>query len=432
MRDVFSHLSAERSPERACGLCSVCSSHPLVIEAAVRFAGRTGKPLLVEATANQVNQHGGYTGLVPETFVAMVDRLRRENAVDPSLVVVGGDHLGPYPWRAEPEEPAMREAQVLVRQFVHAGARKIHLDASMALAGESAAVLQSGSAVARAVSLCRTAEEESRLHRGVPPVYVIGTEVPVPGGEAVARSKAAAPVVTRPDDVVETILLHRRLFHEAGLDDAWTRVIAVVVQPGIDFDALTVYPYRRDLAAPLVGVLADFPGLVFEAHSTDYQSTSALRALVEDGFAILKVGPELTFTLREGLFGLSAIEDELLRGSKDRSNLRAVVLETMREKPGSWRGYYTEGEALPFLMTYGYSDRMRYYWDHSDVARATRNLFANLGRSEIPLPLISQFLPHLPHVSDLPPARRSPKELLLAMIEAPLERYARACTEAVQ
>ncbi len=203
-------------------------------------------------------------------------------------------------------------------------------------------------------------------------------------------------------------------------------------EPGIDFDARTVYPYRRDLAAPLVGVLAEFPGLVLEAHSTDYQPTSALRALVEDGFAILKVGPELTFTLREGLFGLNAIEDELLKGNNDCSDLREVVLETMQEKPESWRGYYTEDETLPFLMTYGYSDRVRYYWDHPGVARALRSLFANLDRSEIPPSLISQFLPHLPPASDLPPARRSPKELLLAMIEAPLERYARACTGAVE
>jgi D-tagatose-1,6-bisphosphate aldolase subunit GatZ/KbaZ len=427
VREVFSQLREGRSRGSATGLCSVCSSHPLVIEAAVRLAGRTKKPLLIEATANQVNQHGGYSGLAPDAFVALVHRLCAQNAVDPELVLVGGDHLGPYPWRGSPAEPAMLEAERLVRAFVRGGAMKIHLDASMALADDPGAV-EPERAASRAVRLCRAAEEESRLRGDAQPVYVIGTEVPVPGGEVAAESSGIAPAPTRPEDFRQTVALHERLFHEAGLDDAWNRVVAVVVQPGIEFDALTVHPYRRDLATGLVRALADFPDLLFEGHSTDFQSTSALRALVEDGFAVLKVGPELTFTLREGLFGLSAIEEELLGGSEDASRLKVTVLETMREKPESWKGYYKEDALLPFRMTYGYSDRVRYYWNQPRVAHAVERLFANLGRAEIPPQLISQFLPHLPPAQDQPPAARTPRELLLAVMETHLSRYSRACT----
>ena len=58
--------------------------------------------------------------------------------------------------------------------------------------------------------------------------------------------------------------------------------------------------------------------MVFEAHSTDYQTAGALRALVEDRWAILKVGPALTFALREALFALSAIEEELIAAPRAR------------------------------------------------------------------------------------------------------------------
>ena len=431
MKEVFSRVREDRSRGSAAGLCSVCSSHALVIEAAVRLAGRTKKPLLIEATANQVNQHGGYSGLSPNAFVDFVHRLCAQNTVDPGLVLVGGDHLGPYPWRGMPAEPAMLEAERLVRHFVRAGAMKIHLDASMALADDPGAALDPCRAASRAVRLCRAAEEEARLRGDAQPVYVIGTEVPTPGGEVAAESRGIAPAPTQPDDFRKTVALHQRLFHEAALDDAWNRVVAVVVQPGIEFDALTVYPYLRDLATGLVSALADFPGLLFEGHSTDYQSTSALRALVEDGFAVLKVGPELTFTLRESLFGLGAIEEELLGSRDGASRLRVTVLETMREKPESWKGYYREDALLPLRMTYGYSDRVRYYWNQPRVARAVERLFANLGQAEIPLQLISQFLPHLRPAPDLPSAARTPRELVLSIIEAQLSRYIEACTPAV-
>ena len=158
--DVLSALKESRRRGVSTGLCSVCSSHPFVIEAAIRLARRTGKAFLVEATANQVNQDGGYTGLTPDAFKAMVTRRCSEHATDPDLVVLGGDHLGPYPWRGMNEAAAMEKAEILVRQFVRAGARKIHLDASMALSDDAGPPLlpsvpphgRSGSALPRRTS----------------------------------------------------------------------------------------------------------------------------------------------------------------------------------------------------------------------------------------------------------------------------------------
>ena len=57
-------------------------------------------------------------------------------------------------------------------------------------------------------------------------------------------------------------------------------------------------------------MIEQYDRLIFEAHSTDYQTPAALAALVRDHFAILKVGPALTFALREALWALDCIERE--------------------------------------------------------------------------------------------------------------------------
>lgn len=54
MKEILSrHKAGEHT-----GICSVCSAHPLVIEAALRFDLHTGNKVLIEATSNQVNQFG--------------------------------------------------------------------------------------------------------------------------------------------------------------------------------------------------------------------------------------------------------------------------------------------------------------------------------------------------------------------------------------
>lgn len=57
------------------GICSVCSAHPLVIEAALAFDLSSTRKVLIEATSNQVNQFGGYTGMTPADFRELFLRL---------------------------------------------------------------------------------------------------------------------------------------------------------------------------------------------------------------------------------------------------------------------------------------------------------------------------------------------------------------------
>ena len=93
-------------------------------------------PILIEATCNQVNQDGGYTGMTPADFRDFVHALADEAGIDRRRIVLGGDHLGPNPWKALSARDAMAKARDLVRAYVEAGFTKIHLDASMACADD--------------------------------------------------------------------------------------------------------------------------------------------------------------------------------------------------------------------------------------------------------------------------------------------------------
>jgi D-tagatose-1,6-bisphosphate aldolase subunit GatZ/KbaZ len=370
----------------ALGVYSVCSAHPTVVQAAIEQADADGSYVLIEATSNQVDQYGGYTGLRPAGFRDLVFGIAVQSGFARERVVLGGDHLGPNRWQRESASAAMDKADVLIAGYVEAGYAKIHLDCSMSCADDPA-VLADEVVAARTARLLRVAEDTAHRAGIAPPVYVIGTEVPVPGG---AHETLHQLTPTPAGRARRTIGAHRAAFAELGLDHVWTRVVALVVQPGVEFDHQAVIDYRRDATAELRHVLDTEDNLVFEAHSTDYQRPAQLRELVEDHWAILKVGPALTFAMREALFALAHIESELV-AEQSRSNLIDVVDRRMLADPSHWQGYYPEGD--PIARRYSYSDRLRYYWPVDEIDAARQTLLANLDRTGIPLPLISQYLP---------------------------------------
>ena len=193
----------------------MCSAHPWVIRAAIQQTLLDQSPLLVEATSNQVNQHGGYTGMRPADFRRMVVAIAEEEGLSVDRIIFGGDHLGPNAWQKRPAEEAMALAKEMMAEYAAAGFTKLHLDASMACAGETAPL--SDEVVAeRAAQLCLAAEAAVS---GEKPVYIIGTEVPIPGGatetltelevttrmaaETSVRSSAVSPRLACPDILVK-------------------------------------------------------------------------------------------------------------------------------------------------------------------------------------------------------------------------------------
>ena len=411
-------LVSERLIDGAAGVTSVCTAHPLVIEAALSHTDHSGRRVLIEATCNQVNQEGGYTGMTPTDFRAFVEAIATRVGFDPSRIILGGDHLGPNPWKHLPADEALQRARTMIDAYARSGFTKLHLDTSMGCAGESAALPDEITA-RRAASLAEVAESACR-----DPIYIIGTEVPVPGG---AQHALDSLEVTWPEAALRTVEAHRRAFTALGLEKAFARAIGVVVQPGVEFSGAEVVAYQPEKARNLAASLAKMPDFVFEAHSTDYQPAAALAALVRDGFAILKVGPWLTFALREALYGLDSIAQALCAAPAE-EGLPAAMEALMLREPENWRKYY-EGSAdeLRVQRHFSFSDRIRYYWPRPEAQAAVDRLFARLGERDIPEPLVSQYLGALyPAVADgALPAR--PRELAIAAVRRILARYDRAC-----
>jgi len=410
------------------GVYAVCSAHPWVIDAAIQQAMENGSFLHIESTSSQVNQLGGYSGQTPSQFADFVHAAARRMELPHDQILLGADHLGPFPWRTEASNSALNKACEIARACVLAGYRKLHLDASMACA-DDAKVLSEQTVARRAVVLCEAAEEAVKcLPPGTDlPLYVIGTEVPVPGGES---AMGAPPALTTVESLRQTLQVFREAFDERGLSAAWQRVIAVVVQPGVEFGDNLVFAYDRAKARSLSAGLPSSPSLVYEAHSTDYQSPGALAQMVEDHFAILKVGPWLTFAFREAVFALSAIEQELLTGEKSQrlSQVREALDEAMLRKPIYWRSYYQGDERqLRIARAYSYSDRCRYYWHEKSVQTEIERLIENLTARALPLTLISQYLPLEYAAIRAEKIENEPGAIIRYHIQFVLRSYATAC-----
>ncbi len=387
----FKQLVAAQKSGGDAGICSICSANAYVIEAAMEFGRDTGRAVLIEATANQVNQFGGYTGMQPADFVDYVLQIAKKVGLPEDQLILGGDHLGPLTWSAENEAAAMDKADVLVDAFVRAGFRKIHLDTSMRLKDDPTDQPLSDAVIARrAARLCAVAERAAT--DGIKPVYVVGSEVPVPGG---ATENEDALAVTPPENLDATIAAFQKAFAEAGLNDAFTRVIAVVVQPGVEFADNTIITYNAANAKKLTSHAKSLP-FVLEGHSTDYQPQSALAEMRRDGIAILKVGPALTFALREALFALEGMERDLYPFSPNGgySRFSDVLEQKLMQQPKYWERYYhgSEGE-IAFARRYSLSDRCRYYLEDEQIKGAIARLVANINAKALPFGLTSQYFP---------------------------------------
>ena len=418
--EMCSLLRENRAGKRR-GIYAVCSAHRLVLEAAVAQAQQDRSPLLIEATCNQVNQEGGYTGLMPAQFRAYVHTIAKKMEFPTDRLILGGDHLGPNPWRTQPAEIAMEKACAMVSAYAAAGFRKIHLDASMPCSDDPG-VLTSEEIAERAARLCEAAEAAAQVSSSKP-VYVIGTEVPTPGG---AQDETEIEVTTTAS-LQQTLDLHQQVFSRKGLSAAWDRIVALVVQPGVEFGHEAVTDYIPQKASNLVQSILERKGLVFEAHSTDYQTAESLRQLVSDHFGILKVGPELTFVMREAIFGLARIEEEWI-SSVRRSGIRSIIERIMVTQPENWKGYYRGSESeVKIARAYSLSDRIRYYWPNEEISQALALLMQNLRQYPAPLPLIAQYLPRQAEAIRAGAIEKNPAAIIHHKIQDVLLRYSDAC-----
>lgn len=383
---------------KAVGIYSACSANEYVIEACIRAAKRDNSCVLIEATANQVDQNGGYTGMTPQDFKEFVHGIAKRVGFTTDRIFLGGDHLGPLTFASMPETEAMEASRELVRCYVAAGFTKIHIDTSMKVADDDPNVRLSDETIAsRGAQLARACEDayQELLQRdpdAIRPVYIVGSEVPIPGG---AQDPNAGMQVTRVEDFKATVEAFHHEFQKLNLDATWEDVIAVVVQPGVEEKDAGCTEYDRVKAADLMAAIKEYPSLVFEGHSTDYQTKFKLRELVEDGVGILKVGPGLTYAMREALFSLCYMEEMMFHGREaEASHFIDVLEEAMMAEPKNWqKHYHGDDNELWFKRKFSFSDRSRYYMPNPKVAAAKEKMIENLRKEGISLAVLSQFMP---------------------------------------
>jgi D-tagatose-1,6-bisphosphate aldolase subunit GatZ/KbaZ len=339
---------------------SICSAHPDVLAASCLLAKAQDRDLIIEATSNQVNQFGGYTGMLPADFIKAVQKIAVDTGYPSERIVFGGDHLGPQVWRKESADSAMQNAKDMMAAYVKAGFTKIHLDCSEGCAGEAAQVSDAISAE-RAKELAVVCMEHAPDPAALS--FVVGTEVPPPGGARPEDEHGVQP--TTAQAAMKTLDVHKAAFDATGDAELWQRVIALVVQPGVEFAPDDIDHLDIMSPDPLSEILPDYPGICFEAHSTDYQDPAVFSELGRRHFAILKVGPALTYAYREAIYALSNL-DQWLNGS---AHISELMEAKMQANPKYWQGHYQaeDDKELRNLLHFSYADRIRYYWTESEV-----------------------------------------------------------------
>ena len=198
--------------------------------------------------------------------------------------------------------------------------------------------------------------------------------------------------VTKPEDMKKTYESFKNEFEKQGLTKAFENCIAIVVQPGVEEKDAGCTEYDREKAKDLMKTIKNYPSIVFEGHSTDYQTKIKLKELVEDGVGILKVGPGLTFAYREALFALAYAEKEVIDLDKQ-SHLMEVLDEEMIKEPKYYqKHYHGSDKEIAIKRKFAFSDRCRYYLPKKEVNTAINTLINNF-KDGVPLNLLSQFLP---------------------------------------
>ena len=310
----------------------------------------------------------------------------------------------------------MAKARDLVRAYVEAGFTKIHLDASMACADDGELAEE---------EIADRAGDARRGGRGALRWGSAALRDRHRSAETGRRDRSSSAGLPSPSPTpcFEPTSCIAQRSSAGACQTALSRVIGIVVQPGVDFGNSQIFAFDRQKAASLSAAVADIPGAAFEAHSTDYQAPGALHDLVASHFAILKVGPELTAAYREAVVAMASIEEWLPVSGK--SGILNVIDDVMIGDPKYWRDYVGDDARAGLDRLFGLSDRIRYYWPNAAIQKALKALCANIDGASGEVGLIAQFakLPEGRAGSGLPLSQ----QIVQARVGAVVAKYSAAC-----
>ena len=340
-------------------LPSFCSSNFDVLKTIIFFCKIRRLPCLIECTSNQVNQNGGYTKNTPKSFINKIIKISKNLKF--KNLFLGGDHLGPLPWKNTSKEIALKNSIKLIRDFLQQKYCKIHIDTSIKCKDDK--TINNEIIFERTKEILETPSIKKRLKDKF---LIIGTEVPLSGSGDEKKM-----TITSEEQIKDECDQFKDVLKELKLKN---KKFGLVIEPGMKYmhSTVVVPKFKKFLKKKKISKEENF---VFEAHSTDFQSQQILTKLVNNNFKFLKVGPELTLNYSKAIFFMHKIEKKLFKANH--SNIKKVILNSMLNNPKHWKEYYNRKNKNLFLSSK--LDRMRYYLQTNSVIKSINLLKKNIN-----------------------------------------------------
>ena len=342
-------------------LPSFCTANIDVLKSIMFFCNLKKLPCLIECTSNQVNQDGGYTNKTPKKFIKEISNLRKKIKLSKNRLFIGGDHLGPLPWKKKNKQLAIKNSIKLIESFLKEKFCKIHIDTSIKCRDDK--IFNNEIIFERTKQILENIKIKKRINDKF---LIIGSEVPISGSGDNKRV-----VLTTKKQIKNECIKFRQVLKGSKLDK--NRKFGLVVEPGMKYmHKFLKKPNLKNFSDKKI--FSEKNNFVFEAHSTDYQPFSILKKLVDNNFKFLKVGPELTYNYSRSLFFMERLEKKL---KKKRSLIKINIINSMKKKNKYWLGYYKANKVNLFLESK--LDRMRYYLNNQKVINSINILKKNIN-----------------------------------------------------
>lgn len=342
-------------------LPSFCTSNFDVIKIIIFFCKIKKLPCLIECTSNQVNQNGGYTKNTPKSFIKKIFKISKNLKFKKKNLYLGGDHLGPLPWKYNSKTIALKNSIKLIGDFLRQNYCKIHIDTSIKCRDDKQ--INNKMIFNRSKEILKTPIIKKRLKDKF---LIIGSEVPLSGSGDVNKL-----TVTSKEQIKGECNQFKKVLKDLKLKN---KKFGLVIEPGMKYmhSKVVVPKFKKFFEIKKISKDENF---VFEAHSTDFQSQQILTKLVQNNFKFLKVGPELTLNYSKAIFFMHQIEKKFYK--KKHSNIRKVILKSMINNPKYWKDYYKKKNENHFLNSK--LDRMRYYLHVNSVSKSINLLKKNIN-----------------------------------------------------
>ena len=422
---VDCHYGSKPQGREKRDLCSEVSEPDFVQEVYLRQALADGSLALFEICADMLNPHGQSGKMISDDFIVNVKQIAVKTGFPRDRLIFGVNDLSPSLWKDESIESALKKTCAFISDLVSLGFNKLGIHAGIPLKGDPAdQPLPQKVIIEREAALYQAAEgAAAALLDEEKPLYVIDVN-PSQGMTENQKNMVCK------EDVEIAVDRFTQIAAAAGLPEMKERLLAVRIFLGAGYNSEKVIPFDSPLIKELGECVYRDKPVVMEVLHTDFQPKTVLNQLVDNHFAFLSIGSELTYTMREALFSMARMENETMVGKPGvyLSNFIIELDRAMQLAPRYWQKYYT-GNGFEQLVARKYSlyDRSRFFLEDKEVRKMKKRLFDNLIEYPVPQTVMRQFMPRQYERVAAGELENKPDVLMMDAVRHALSRYSRAC-----